>query len=886
MTAEPRTTALWFEPRSDPWTGEFLDRLASLGTAAPFGTAWLVVRRTGVPGAVVLGGDRVARDVVAAAAGPLPGRVSPVGGSSFGVPAERDRLAVLARAGGSWWSPGPDDAAPTARSGDPPPPTLDVSAPSGAPSGGRQCHWFSNGAGRLAVRVRLWARGSETETPGSLARLAHDAVETLRAAGVPAELREVANTARRRRAWTVGRVGPFAAGPLERLPPRVAAAVALGPHPPVVLDDAALGRHVVVVGASGSGKTSLLADLAAKRVERGAPVVAFDLHGDLAPAIAGRLSRGGLRKLVGVDAAGPVERILGVRLLDDGGSDRDRSTGHVVAALKRLTSDSGDVYWGHRIERTLEAFVRLAEEEGGGLLDVYELLTDVRRRDAARLTTREPALAAFLDELPAMVRRNPEYLAPATARVAKVALSPRLTRLLDPAGPGLSVVPLLDAGTSVLWRIPFAEVGPEAASFAATLLASHVYLALAALGTPPGSALRVAFVVDEASAISPRLLAELLAEGRKFGVGALVATQYPGRLAPEARAAAEGAAGTHVVFRVPAPVAADTAAWAGLDRSAEPLLSALPDGTAVAVRSGDSGGRGVVVVAPPPPDGRGAWESACAASALEFGDPDAPSVEGERTLSDAVAFALAPGPCDRPTLVARTSAAAGRPLDPAAVLACAHRLVDRGWLRSVEDRLDLTDAGARYLGSGAPTGAVREGAEHRALLYETFAILARRGARLELIRQGRFDRRLPDGVVRLLPSGLGDRSPAELERLVAAARGTWAWQCFGGRDADVEAEVSGALRPDRIRRNLAKSRARGSFALFVVGDPARARRVRAVLAAEGAGIRDAQVWTVARARWASAPSSGDRPDSGRGGTVLDAPAPSPAARSRISSTTA
>jgi len=31
MTAERRTTALWFEPRSDTWTGEFLDRLAFRG---------------------------------------------------------------------------------------------------------------------------------------------------------------------------------------------------------------------------------------------------------------------------------------------------------------------------------------------------------------------------------------------------------------------------------------------------------------------------------------------------------------------------------------------------------------------------------------------------------------------------------------------------------------------------------------------------------------------------------------------------------------------------------------------------------------------------------------------------------------------------------------
>ena len=108
----------------------------------------------------------------------------------------------------------------------------------------------------------------------------------------------------------------------------------------------------------------------------------------------------------------------------------------------------------------------------------------------------------------------------------------------------------------------------------------------------------IAFVLDEASAISPRLLADLLSEGRKFGVGALVATQYPGRLAPDARAAAEGAAGTHVVFRVPVPVAADTAA-SGPDSTAPPSSSCPRCRTG----RGSPSGRAI------PGDG-GSWRSA------------------------------------------------------------------------------------------------------------------------------------------------------------------------------------------------------------------------------------------------------------------------------------
>ncbi|MCI4356282.1 MAG: DUF87 domain-containing protein [Thermoplasmata archaeon] len=853
----PTADPVWFEPRSDPWSGEFLRRLASLATATPFGTAWLVARRSDLPGVVVVPGGSVAQEVVEAAASTVPGRLVRVGPAVFGTPMARDRFGVVVRT--SWGTAPVERTAASDPPGRSPPDPPEIEFPNGDDTGtsARQCHWFSTGTGRLASRVRLRVRVGNGPAPGLLHRSAADIVTRLRSEGVQVAVRELANTSRRRRAWTTGRVGSFAAGPLERLRHAAAAEIALGPPPAITVDDAAVGRHVVVVGASGSGKSTLLAELAADRIRRGRSVVAIDVHGDLGPSIAARLPPTALARMLAIDAGADLPVLAGVRLLT-GGADpaaRERESAHLVAALKRLTGEGGDVYWGFRLERTLDVFVRLVQEEGGGLADLHALLTDPRRRDAARLATHLPAAAAFLDELPVLLRRNPEFLAPAAARVAKVALTPKLVRLLDPVGAGVPVVEVLSEGRSIVWRLPFAELGPEAAGFAATLLATHVYLALAAHGTSEPGALRVALVVDEASALSPRLVSEVLSEGRKFGVGMLLATQYPARLAPEARSAAEGAAGTHVVFRVPAPVAAATVGWLGLDRSLERVLETLPDGTALVARSGDSGGRGAIRVPPPPPDGRAAWDACVRATAQEFGEFDAGGTTPLGEVDDAVTFALAAGPADLAAIAERLAAMSEIAIDPATLGPTLGRLVERGWLRRESERYDLTAAGARYLGVGAPTGAANEGAEHRALLYTAFGIFARKGARLELVRQGRFDRRLPDAVVRLLPPS-ADRPPSEWARLVDAARGSWAWRFFRGRDVDVEAEVSGAVRPDRIRRNLQKARDRGTFALFVVGDAVRARRIRGVLESEGAGRSEAQVWTLRRARPAAQAAGG------------------------------
>ena len=165
-------------------------------------------------------------------------------------------------------------------------------------------------------------------------------------------------------------------------------------------------------------------------------------------------------------------------------------------------------------------------------------------------------------------------------------------------------------------------------------------------------------------------------------------------------------------------------------------------------------------------------------------------------------------------------------------------------LEGTPSGLRLSAAGERRLGLGRSTGASRETAEHRRLLLSAFRIFARQGYLLEILRQGRFDTTLPDALFRQLGPGRGADSPAELATRLDRIRTGWAWRFFGGRDVHVEAEVSGALRSDRIRHGWSKADHRGAFVVFVVGDAARAGRVRRALRALHLGPHRAQVWTL------------------------------------------
>ncbi len=854
-----RATAYRYHPAGPAWDHPFFRRVAEGLARLPEGEG-LLCEATGNSDPWLVPGSGAVEQVVTGAALGLPGRlerITPVppvpppfvGGLGFAV--VRPGSAPDGERARSQWPVAPDQN----------PDEGDRWRPREAEplegwagwSGAVQWHWFSSGGEKLAVRVRL-ASVALGPAGGTIAELAAPVLARLPRATGPVELEARPVRWRTRRAWARGTVAGLWAGPPFELS-AVETALAIRPRRPAGRwDDPVLRRHVAVLGASGSGKSSFLAHLARQRIEAGGATVVFDIHGDLGPSIAAGLSENATTRVVAVDTAGPERSIRGVRLF--AGTDpahREREATHLVASLRHLSHDGNELYWGTRLEQVFDVFVRLVEEEDGGFGDLFELLTDPMRREASRLATRRPAAARFLEELPGLLRRNPEYLQPAVARVQKVLLQPKLKRLLDAEEGALDLEPLLAEGRSLLVRIPGAELGPSGSRFAATLLASRIYLA-AATRAPDEGPVRVLAVLDEAHAIAPSLLAEMLAEGRKFGVAVAMATQYASRLAPEAREAAEGAAGTHLVFQVPRASAALAGRWAGLDRvEAERLLPALPPGVALASLALDAGPRTLLTVPPRPSGGAAAWRRLCERSEPAEG-PDGPEGAGEPGVigpDEALLLGLtgleeAGRPTSAPDLI-RAALAAVPALAPVDLASAIPRLVRRGWVEVADGSHRLTPAGAHRLGMGVPSGATREGAEHRALLIEAFRIFARRGERMEFVRQGRFDTRLPDGRVRLLAGGNGRDGPAELLRRLNERSGRWVWRAFGGRDLHVEAEVSGAERPERIRRGLAKARSAGAAVVFLVGDARRARKVREVLARGGATRTEAQVWTLPHA---------------------------------------
>jgi len=834
-----RATPLAFDLRGTPAERRRAYRsLAELLAASPTGATAVIEQCAAAPSPrLVLRPGSVAIALLAEPSLRPLVRPAALAGAASGLP--HSRVAALI----------PDPRRPDSRA--PLAPTVDRAVPERVAGGSArlsvQTFWTRGPDRRLWVArwIRLDGRRAEAVRArfGAVATAA--AAEWSRSLEVPVTYREV--TWGRRAAWD-----RLAGGRLPRAAwhaPEEGSFERAGESETAQGSPAATTGHALVLGASGSGKTIHLADRAAEAVRRGRAVVVLDLHGDLSTAVSARLAPEERARIVGVDLAQPPFR--GIAAIDPR-APTERAVAHVVAALKRLTPDGAELYWGFRLERILDAFVRLAHDGGGSLRDAYALLTDPERRDAARLATRSAELAQFLDELAPVVRRTPDFLWGAAARLAKVVTVPELGSLLAPPDGGLPVEELLADGRSLVVRLPIARLGPEAAAFAASLVLGRLYYGTAARSADGVAGPEILAVLDEVQAFSPRLVAEIYAEGRKFGWRLVAATQYPERLAPELRASAAADVDEIVAFRLAPPAAVESGAWVGLDAgTATRVLPGLAPGAGVAGRRELPEPRPVAPRPLPSDSGQDGWAAITAAARVGL-EPAAfpPTSEEGDTVAERILLAVFAGREE------------GRPVGAGEIVDAVRRLPgvepDAGAIddrlgglrrdRSVELRADgwaLTPSGERRIGLTRPTGAVRESSEHRRLLLAAFRVFARRGYRLEIVRQGRFDLRLPDARLRQLPDRDRTDAPEALAAAVDRARCGWAWRYFGGRDVHVEAEVSGALRAERIRRGLEKARARGAAVLFVVADLRRAARIRAALRAERVGPGEARVWVLA-----------------------------------------
>lgn len=319
-------------------------------------------------------------------------------------------------------------------------------------------------------------------------------------------------------------------------------------------------RHLYLIGATGTGKTTTLVNLIAQDLQT-AGLSFFDPHGDAAETILHHIPKSRIRHITYLDPS-DLKRPIGYNILENVEEElRPVVADGVVAAFHHVFAES----WGPRLEHFLLNGVRtLMDLPDADLLGLPLLfLNDSYRRKMLK-KVRDPVVRMFWeDEFASYSERFlSEALSPILNKVGRVLSSPAIRNILCQPST-INLRHIMDEQKVLIVNLSKGKIGEGNAHLLGALLITGI--AQAALSRQDTQHRPVHHIyADEFQNFATDSFALILSEARKYGLTLTLANQFLDQAPEQLRKAVFANVGSFLSFRVGAEDAPIIARHLGL----------------------------------------------------------------------------------------------------------------------------------------------------------------------------------------------------------------------------------------------------------------------------------------------------------------------------------
>ena len=304
--------------------------------------------------------------------------------------------------------------------------------------------------------------------------------------------------------------------------------------------------HTYAIGQTGTGKTTLLQNLAWQDAQFGNGFCLIDPHGDLAESLHQNIASSHLYWDVADPSCAhgynPLKRVAE--------QYRPLVASGLIETLKKQWPDA----WGARMEHLLRhAVLALLEQQHADLRDLMRLFVykGYRRQVTEALT--DPQVRFFWKhEFPALnYQTSADGVSPIANKLGAFLAHPAVrTALCEPKQP-LSFRSIMDSGQKLIVNLAKGRLGADVSNVMGGLITSSIMQAAFTRHGLPEAARRPFFLyVDEFHNLTTKTFAGMLSEARKYGLGLILAHQHLSQIDNDVRDAIIGNVGNQIVFRV------------------------------------------------------------------------------------------------------------------------------------------------------------------------------------------------------------------------------------------------------------------------------------------------------------------------------------------------
>lgn len=304
--------------------------------------------------------------------------------------------------------------------------------------------------------------------------------------------------------------------------------------------------HMYILGQTGTGKSTLLHNMAIKDAGYGNGFCLIDPHGDLAESLHHKINCPHIYWKVS-DPTCPY----GYNPLTlTSAALRPLVASGLIDSLKKQWSDA----WGPRMEHLLRySILALLDQPRADMRDIMRLFleTDFRKDVLARVS--DPQVQQFwAKEYPGMNYKSSfDGVAPIANKLGAFLAHPVVRKAICEPEQPLRFREIMDAGQILIVNLAKGQIGTDLANVLGGLIVSNITNACFTRQSTSES-LRKPFMlyVDEFHAFTTESFASVLSETRKYGLGAVLSQQHITQSDTAVTEAILGNVGTLISFRI------------------------------------------------------------------------------------------------------------------------------------------------------------------------------------------------------------------------------------------------------------------------------------------------------------------------------------------------
>jgi len=309
-------------------------------------------------------------------------------------------------------------------------------------------------------------------------------------------------------------------------------------------------RHFYIMGRTGTGKTTLISNMAISDIKKNNGVAVIDPHGDLSEIMLNYIPASRINDVVYLDPAN-AERSFHLNPLEvQNVEEADVIASGIISIFKKLYVLS----WGPRLEYMLRNTVMtLIKRPGSTMLDIPLLLTDPRFRQKVVAELNDDVLRNFWQKEYDKFSENfrQEAISPILNKVGQFLSSPKIRNIVGNEKSTIDIAQIMNEGKIMILNLSQGRLGEDNAALLGAFFITKIQIAAMSRANMPEADRKDFYLyVDEFQNFATQSFVKILSEARKYRLNLILANQYIAQIDEDVQKAIFGNVGSLASFIV------------------------------------------------------------------------------------------------------------------------------------------------------------------------------------------------------------------------------------------------------------------------------------------------------------------------------------------------